>query len=179
MKFKLHSIILPILSLIYISSASASPVITTFTGEVLGFNSDVGSVSVSFYYDTGIPSAYSATATVGSFGNYAANNFTLTSVIGSHMSFDATTTTGTTSIYLNLYGNFDFAASPDEFGFDRRSNVLSNSYGWPSFDVVLDNASAVTVSSLPDLAPVPVPAAAWLFGSGLVGLVGVARRKNV
>lgn len=28
-----------------------------------------------------------------------------------------------------------------------------------------------------DLAPVPVPAAAVLFGSGLVGLVGIARRK--
>ena len=26
--------------------------------------------------------------------------------------------------------------------------------------------------------PIPVPAAAWLFGSGLVGLVGVARRKK-
>ncbi|MDH5513939.1 MAG: VPLPA-CTERM sorting domain-containing protein [Gammaproteobacteria bacterium] len=26
--------------------------------------------------------------------------------------------------------------------------------------------------------PVPVPAAVWLFGSGLLGLVGVARRKN-
>jgi len=25
---------------------------------------------------------------------------------------------------------------------------------------------------------VPVPAAAWLFGSGLLGLVGVARRRN-
>jgi hypothetical protein len=25
--------------------------------------------------------------------------------------------------------------------------------------------------------PVPVPAAAWLFGSGLLGLIGVARRK--
>ena len=29
-----------------------------------------------------------------------------------------------------------------------------------------------------DLAPVPVPAAVWLFGSGLLGLVGIARRKQ-
>jgi hypothetical protein len=27
--------------------------------------------------------------------------------------------------------------------------------------------------------PVPVPAAVWLFGSGLLGLVGVARRKRI
>ena len=27
--------------------------------------------------------------------------------------------------------------------------------------------------------PVPVPAAVWLFGSGLLGLVGMARRKAV
>jgi|ETNmetMinimDraft_35_1059890.scaffolds.fasta_scaffold732257_1 hypothetical protein len=25
--------------------------------------------------------------------------------------------------------------------------------------------------------PIPVPAAVWLFGSGLVGLIGLARRK--
>jgi hypothetical protein len=29
-----------------------------------------------------------------------------------------------------------------------------------------------------DLQPVPVPAAAWLFGTGLIGLVGVARRRR-
>ena len=29
-----------------------------------------------------------------------------------------------------------------------------------------------------DVAVVPVPAAVWLFGSGLLGLVGVARRKK-
>jgi hypothetical protein len=28
-----------------------------------------------------------------------------------------------------------------------------------------------------DVTPVPVPAAVWLFGSGLLGLVGVARRR--
>ena len=34
------------------------------------------------------------------------------------------------------------------------------------------NGASVTVGA------VPVPAAAWLFGSGLIGLVGIARRKT-
>jgi hypothetical protein len=38
-------------------------------------------------------------------------------------------------------------------------------------NVFLDNLSITTSA-------VPVPAAAWLFGSGLLGLVGVARRKK-
>lgn len=44
-------------------------------------------------------------------------------------------------------------------------------------DAILD--SAVYISSLSGVnpVPVPVPAAAWLFGSGLLGLIGVARRK--
>jgi len=38
-------------------------------------------------------------------------------------------------------------------------------------DVYFDNASMT-------VAAVPVPAAVWLFGSGLLGLIGVARRKK-
>jgi len=34
------------------------------------------------------------------------------------------------------------------------------------------------VSDVPVASAVPVPAAVWLFGSGLIGLVGVARRKK-
>jgi hypothetical protein len=34
------------------------------------------------------------------------------------------------------------------------------------------------VSGYTDVSAVPVPAAVWLFGSGLIGLIGVARRKK-
>ncbi len=36
----------------------------------------------------------------------------------------------------------------------------------------------IFVAGTPDPNPVPVPAAAWLFGSGLMGLVGIRRGKN-
>jgi len=36
----------------------------------------------------------------------------------------------------------------------------------------------MSLSGTGNLSAVPVPAAAWLFGSGLIGLVGFARRKN-
>lgn len=41
----------------------------------------------------------------------------------------------------------------------------------------LDTSGMLTYSAAGGTNPVPVPAAAWLFGSGLLGLVGVARRK--
>ena len=43
----------------------------------------------------------------------------------------------------------------------------------------IDFGTASTAGSWTgDIAAVPLPAAAWLFGSGLVGLVGIARRKK-
>ncbi len=71
---------------------------------------------------------------------------------------------------------------------------LANTAGWGSDTKVilqLQNNLLATTESLNETAfiqkkkggigitvnPVPVPAAVWLFGSGLIGLVGLARRK--
>jgi len=42
-------------------------------------------------------------------------------------------------------------------------------------DLLLNQSTMDT----PPGSPVPVPAAVWLFGSGLLGLIGIARRKKV
>lgn len=44
-----------------------------------------------------------------------------------------------------------------------------------NFDITNIHIDAVTDTGTPE---VPVPAAVWLFGSGLMGLVGVARRRK-
>lgn len=46
--------------------------------------------------------------------------------------------------------------------------------GYNGFVDILDNGLSVTVT---EISAVPVPPAVWLFGSGLLGLAGIARRK--
>ncbi len=84
-----------------------------------------------------------------------------------------------------LTGSFLF-----EYGvpFELESHLTLSGYNQISVD--FDHTATLTLIDLPDGASltsgsghlyptsaVPVPAAVWLFGSGLLGLIGVARRK--
>ncbi len=57
---------------------------------------------------------------------------------------------------------------------DKFDNEFGDSTWLLAQDGTLTYAAAVN-----GVSAVPVPAAAWLLGSGLVGLVGVARRKKI
>lgn len=51
-------------------------------------------------------------------------------------------------------------------------------HGANSYTVEFENqAGDFLVIDVAIVPPIPVPAAVWLFGSGLIGLVGVARRR--
>jgi len=56
------------------------------------------------------------------------------------------------------------------FGFDNGFQ------GWTGKDATLFAWAARDGDDLP--AVIPIPPAVWLFGSGLLGLVGIARRKK-
>lgn len=62
-------------------------------------------------------------------------------------------------------------------GFRAQTDPLSPvvAAGTWSFD---GSTLAYGAAPVPPVSSVPVPAAAWLFGSGLIGLVGVSRRKT-
>ena len=85
------------------------------------------------------------------------SNYNLFSNVQSDFYWSATESypyNGTQAWLYDMYGGI-----PDYYGVDQR-----NGYAW-----------AVQSG---DVSAVPVPAAVWLFGSGLVGLVGLARRKK-
>lgn len=163
------------LSIFYIGSAAASTVTTSYSGEIRGFGDDTGSVYVSFMYDSATPDIYTASASISGFGSYTGNSFVLDSKSDHYLYFRAPEINGITTDALHLFGNFlDLSPGSSGFGFDDRSYATATSYGHPHFDVVMNNASG----SISGLSAVPVPAAVWLFGSGLLGLAGVARRKS-
>lgn len=74
--------------------------------------------------------------------------------------------------------NFDIAAG-DTFTIYAELNALTfggHADAFSTLDMTFDDIS--NLAALGPMAAVPVPAAVWLFGSGLVGLIGVARRNN-
>lgn len=56
------------------------------------------------------------------------------------------------------------------------SGDVTWTWEWNS-SVAAGRSANISKSLRVDLAPVPVPAAVWLLGSGLIGLIGIARRK--
>jgi len=78
----------------------------------------------------------------------------------------------------NLYfgAQFGMLGAPEDF-FSSLTTVTASRNEIIKGRSITHNLYATwQVTTLP-LTPVPVPAAVWLFGSGLLGLVGVARRK--
>jgi len=74
--------------------------------------------------------------------------------------------------------SFDIAAGDT---FTIYAELLALTFGgyadaFSTLDMTFDDTT--NLAALGPMATVPVPAAAWLFGSGLVGLIGIARRNN-
>ena len=86
--------------------------------------------------------------------------------------------------FISIPGN---GGTTDVFsgaGIDTKSPDLLTALGAPTntafefFGFSLQSVNGIVTSTdILNTAVVPVPAAVWLFGSGLIGLVGVARRR--
>jgi hypothetical protein len=102
---------------------------------------------------------YMYTYNMGGIGGFETGNQTVDGVLLSDVQDDYWSGTQVFDADFAWHAPFvDGDTQTDEF------NDCSKCYGW-----------AVRAG---DVSAVPVPAAVWLFGSGLIGLVGIARRKK-
>ena len=79
-------------------------------------------------------------------------------------------------------GDFNYLSAPDPLEVDPSGPFLGAAKFASTGECVVVNEECTYLNSdwvAPEnFQPVPVPAAVWLFGSGLIGLVGIARRRR-
>lgn len=111
--------------------------------------------------------------------------------LGSFTRFNMTSTaSGASSFGSTIFENVGDSEIPKTGGYSGAATSFTNlalpdlgiarDYHLHPFGIVADSASYTLTlwgSNTPGGPTVPIPAAAWLFGSGVIGLVGLARRK--
>lgn len=89
---------------------------------------------------------------------------------------DYTATSVGTNDSITLFGDDQFVIAVTN---DMSTWLEPQSWtdmGGGFYDITFANGMVLSVDAVPHV--VPVPPAVWLFGSGLLGLVGIARRKT-
>ena len=91
--------------------------------------------------------------------------------------FTATNTTSALALTLTGSDNFILGLSTDS-GANWLPDSSITALGANAYRVAFITGNNVTEVDVQIVSAIPVPAAVWLFGSGLLGLVGIARRKK-
>ena len=123
-------------------------------------------------------------ATIDAAGSLAGGSLTIGGTVASLGFNSGTLLTGD----LTAFGFEPAGGDPLEFTFDVSGGDAATLYGGAgAIGGVILSATGFTGdftsdfvgtgSAVSDVAPVPLPAALWLFGTGLVGLIGVGRRR--
>lgn len=91
---------------------------------------------------------------------------------GAIYSFDTNT--------LNAYTNKLFTDTPFVLSYSNTSGMTINSIALNSQIALEQNGTQFALANISSITPTPtpIPAAAWLLGSGLLGMVGLKRRKS-
>lgn len=152
-------------------SPGGGPVGAPTAPQSWSFDFDNNTVSISntttFY--ASVWTAHSVTATDNGDGTYGN-----TTAQGANMLFNWSVNSD-----IPVAAKWDITASGNGIGDTATvasvsSTILASSAVFPGFHPTFTGS----LTKVSGAAAVPVPAAAYLMGSGLIGLVGVARRRN-
>ena len=86
-------------------------------------------------------------------------------------------------LWINILTSDEFAVTVGQTVTIGGTSIFSNPELAPintAFDqtAILWEENSIALSNPTSLAPIPIPAAIWLFASGFLGLIGIARRKK-
>ncbi len=146
-----------------------------FTVDIVGtaFTSNVDGGGVNLSFDQSMLNVLSVSIdeSVWNFGSTGINTGTIDNATGSVDGIMVNT-------FADVAGDFVIATVEFEAMSANNSLLILSGLGinpWASGGSLIN---PVYVSSTVEVSAVPVPAAVWLFGSGLIGLLGFAKRKQ-
>jgi len=90
--------------------------------------------------------------------------------------FIATATDPVDTLTLSSSGNFILGIT-DGIDWFMDTGTSSITFGANTETIIFDSSNSVFLGDV-TVSAVPLPAAVWLFGAGMIGLAGVARRRN-
>jgi hypothetical protein len=163
---------------------------SAFTVDIIAGDLPVGTsgggIDVSWVGDATLDSVYLATTDgADSNGNMFGGNW---DSVSSFLSGPGTIDNGTSSLtglYVGSFaglsgiqaiGRLNFTLGTGTVTISAMDSVIAG--GWSAWDGVNPYYDFTNTYGSATINPVPVPAAFWLFGSGIIGLVGVARRRT-
>jgi hypothetical protein len=153
-------------------ASSTATVSSFFTNGVLGLQDKVDVVNGSAVTGTlPGPVVFANTNGINDY-NQAVTSF------GSTISFDVFFGNLGAGVPAGGSSTFSFGLFADAAGTQPLLNVNGGNLAGTAFTLNLNNDGTSTAEVLAPQATVPVPAAAWLLGSGLTGLVAIRRRMK-
>ena len=176
---------------LYLTFNTGVTQIGTYTASLTNFTSD-GSLGATVASTT---PGVTGTLVTGAFGT-APGNVSMTSGTVQTVDYNQAITFGHYFDFKlvlpdagpqNATSNFGLSLAADAFGAqlvskaDGVTPVLTGDANGQLINITLNGdltASAVSSDASAQATPTPLPAAAWLFGSGIMGLAGIRRRKN-
>jgi hypothetical protein len=145
-----------------------------------GLNPGVASAAVSnFTSDAALAGAPQLT---GNVTGALPGTVTINNTTGWNDYYQTITFGSSVQFALNLTGSAGNSFALSFYGADGATPLLTKDtlYGYATtIDLNANGGVVNNQSNQVSVTPTPIPAAAWLFGSGLIGLAGIRRRKTV